>query len=261
MKCSRNTDRVTPAPGEAYPHSAYPAANTGRENGHGNFANMTEAAQAGNPFPSYPAKDSPQAVSPNMPRNGQNTPPPMSPSAHESETGDMTGRQMQNGAKNTPARPIITESYAPYLGYMPHNGGQQPMHPASPAVNSHKSAPYADRISQHSENRADKNSNTVRTFETIQGGHSAPDGNMHNNPPRNAPLSGETDIAPAQTRQQNYQNRSEQIPGSNFDLAPRNSANGFAKVNPPEENDFDKILQDELLRAPNGIKFPSSQKK
>lgn len=54
-----------------------------------------------------------------------------------------------------------------------------------------------------------------------------------------------------------------------FGLNPQNNGarsephngNGFARVSPPDDDDFDKILQDELLRAPGAIRFPVSQKK
>jgi len=65
-------------------------------------------------------------------------------------------------------------------------------------------------------------------------------------------------IYPVFAEREERQNRNN---ASAFDLNPQGSRNGFSRVAPADDNDFDKILQDELLRAPNAINFANAAKK
>lgn len=242
------------SPTAFYPPNAYPTAN-GHNDGR---ADMAEPAQAGNPFPSYPMKSDMQ------PRSGQNTapqPPHYAPAApYGAESSPPAGRQAAdngrgNGQNPQAARPIIADSYAPYLGYMPHNSRQ----PAATA-NGNNSAPPADmqigRMPPQNNSRQQQNSAAGRPFANGQNSARSAD-----SAGRRSAASAGRDDGSAAAMPQAYQNRADQKPDNGFDMPLRHAGNDFAAIKPAEENDFDKILQDELLRAPNSIKFPSSQKK
>jgi len=49
--------------------------------------------------------------------------------------------------------------------------------------------------------------------------------------------------------------------GAAFNLNPAAGRKEFGPILPADDDDFDKILQDELLRAPNAIRFPGAPKK
>jgi len=231
---------------------------------HKDFADMAENIQANGAFSPYPIQDDRQAaLRDTMQRNGQSAASQTAmPPLRGNETAAITngqGKNTPNSMPHAPIRPIMTESYAPYLGYMPRAAAQPPLS----AGNTPDPVPRPDRMAQQSD-RQDKSRDNVTAFEEIQGArpiyNSANSGNTARNMHSDR---ANADMRPPvmQAQRQNFQNREERNISKDFDLAPLGSANGFAKINPPEENDFDKILQDELLRAPNGIKFSSPQKK
>ncbi|KAA6205584.1 MAG: hypothetical protein DU429_00215 [Candidatus Tokpelaia sp.] len=249
----------------AYPAGGRPAAPVDQEGGgHKDFTDMAENIQANGAFSPYPIQDDRQAaLRDTMQRNGQSAAASTAmPPLRGNETAAMANGQGQNtlnGMPDAPIRPIMTESYAPYLGYMPRAAAQPPLS----AGNMPNPVPRPDRMAQQSD-RQDKSRDNVAAFEEIQGArphyNSANSGNTARNIHSDR---ANADMRPPvmQAQRQNFQNREERNMSKDFDLAPLGSANGFAKITPPEENDFDKILQDELLRAPNGIKFSSSPKK
>jgi len=247
---------------QAYPAAERPGAQPGQENRAGgdrrDFGDRAEALPQNGAFSPYAGKDDRPAAYNTMPPDGQNTALPAMRGHEAAAAGHAPARAAADNRQNSAPRPIITEAYAPYLGYMPRS-----VQPPAAANNGQNPAPHSERTAQ-ANGRQSTGGDNAPAFIAGQGERAAHNGALPGNPERGRPADrANADLRPPvmPARQQNFRNRDDRSNGNGFDLAPPNAANGFSKLAPAADNDFDKILQDELLRAPNGIKFPSPPKK